>query len=147
MTVQEHTRDEQGAAPSIEAMLATAVEAFRVAGETPRLSRRLASAEVTCALHLTDLDIGLTALLDRDPVEVADHVLDDAQIRIHGSSEAWLPVFKEGNLGNALLRHELEWDGPVRQFLRIFPIFKTVYASVARGERHAGDGAGEDEGS
>lgn len=145
MTVQEEqTSDERGAGPGIEQMLATAVEAFRVAAETPRLCERLASANVTCALHLTDLDTGLTALLDRSPIEVVDRVEEDTDIRISGTAEQWLPVFTEGNLGIALLREQLEWHGPVRQFLRIFPIFKTVYASVARGERSAGDGVDED---
>ncbi len=142
MTVEEKSEQQQDAGPSLDDMLATAVEAFRVAAETPQLCERLASANVSCALHLTDLDLGLTARLDRSPIEVVDHVEPDPQIRIHGSSEAWLPVFRYGNLGIALLRKELEWEGPVRQFLRVFPIFKTVYASVARGERHAGDGVG-----
>lgn len=142
--MQEQTREEHDAGPSVEDMLATAVEAFRVAAETPHLNERLASADVTCALHLTDLDIGLTAQLDRSPIGVLDHVEEGSRIRIHGTSEAWLPVFRHGNLGIALLRHELEWEGPVRQFLRVFPIFKTVYASVARGERSAGDGVDAD---
>src|SRR3954452_12479930 len=103
-------------------MFKVAVEAFRVAAEVPERSRRMADANTTCAMHITDLDPGLTALLDRDPIEVVDEVLPDAEARIYGTSEEWLPVFKKGNITIALVRNELHFDGPVREFLRVFPL-------------------------
>lgn len=123
--------------PSIEQMMEMAVEAFRVVAEDRDKCRRMADAGTTCALHVTDLgtDAGLTALLDRDPIDVADHVLPDARSRIHGPSSAWLPVFLKGNLGIAIARGELQFEGPVREFLRVFPIFRSAYAEVARGRR------------
>jgi hypothetical protein len=123
--------------PGIEQMLKVAVEAFRVVAEDAGKSRRMADATTTCALHITDIGetTGFTALLDRDPIEVVDHVLPDAVSRIHGPSEAWLPVFLTGNLGIAILRGDLKFEGPVREFLRVFPIFRTAYAEVARGRR------------
>lgn len=122
-----------GDAPSIESMLATAIDAFRVVAQDEALGERLARAETTCALHVGEN--GLTALLDREPIDVLDHAIDDAESHIHGSEEDWLPVFTNGNLGIALARGELTWTGPVRKFLRIFPIFRTVYADVALGRR------------
>lgn len=125
--------------PGIEQMVQVAVEAFRVVAEDRGKSRRMADAGTTCALHVTDLgaDGGLTALLDRDPIDVADRALADAQSRIFGTTEAWLPVFLKGNLGIAILRGELQFEGPVRDFLRVFPIFRTAYSEVARGRRSA----------
>ena len=114
-------------------MFRVAVEAFRVAGEDPERSRRMADADLTCAMHITDIDQGLTALLDRNPIEVVDSVLPDADARIYGTADEWLPVFQKGNIGIALARGELHFEGPVREFLRVFPLFRTAYAQVARG--------------
>ena len=119
--------------PTVEEMVAVAAEAFRAAAQDQNLNERLARGDTSCALHVGDY--GLTALLDRDPIEVADEPLADAESHIHGSEEAWQPVFTEGNLGIALARGELTWNGPVRKFLRVFPIFRTVYAEVALGHR------------
>lgn len=127
--------DERDGHPSIEDMIEVAVEAFRVLAEDEHKCRRMADADTTCALHVTDVgeDGGLTALLDRAPIEVADRVLPDARSRIYGTTEAWLPVFLKGNLGIAIVRGELSYEGPVREFLRVFPIFRSAYAEVARG--------------
>jgi len=136
MSVDQQTRDM--GTPSVERMLATAVEALCAAAEDRVLNDRLARADTTCALHLTDVELGLTALLDRSPIDVAPRVLDDAESRIYGTAAQWMPVFASGTLGIALVRGELQWEGPVRKFLRVFPIFRTVYADVARGRRRAG---------
>ena len=130
----------QGAGhPSIEQMIQVAVEAFRVLAEDRVKGGRMADAATTCALHVTDVgtDGGLTALLDREPIEVVDRVLPDARSRIYGPTEMWLPVFLKGNLGIAVARGELEYEGPVREFLRVFPIFRSAYGDVARGKRSA----------
>ena len=118
--------------PPVEEMLWVAVDAFRAVADDAEKSRRMADAGLSCALHITDLDVGLTALLDRDPIGVEEHVRADATARIYGDSEAWLPVFLKGNLGIALARGELQFQGPVREFLRVFPIFRTAYAELAR---------------
>ena len=138
----EHGEERSGgngsAHPSLESMIQTAIEAFRVVAEIEHLSRRMADAETTCALHVTDIgeNGGLTALLDRYPIEVVDHVVS-SESRIYGPSEVWLPVFTGGNLVIAVVRGELRYEGPVRKFLRVFPIFRTAYAEVARGRRSA----------
>ena len=121
--------------PPVEEMLWVAVDAFRAIADDREKSKRMADAGLSCALHITDLDIGLTALLDQDPIGVEEHVRPDATARIHGESDAWLPVFLKGNLGIAIARGELQFDGPVREFLRVFPIFRTAYAEVARGRK------------
>jgi hypothetical protein len=126
-------------APSIDHMLATAADALRAGAADPVLGERLARAETTCAMRVGDR--GLTALLDREPIEVVEQVLDHAEVRIEGSEEAWLPVFLNGNLGIALARGELTWSGPVRKYLRVFPIFRTLYGDVVRGRRGAGAAA------
>jgi hypothetical protein len=119
-------------------MLATAVEAFRAGAEDPLLDERLARAQTTCSMTVGDR--GLTALLDREPIEALEYPIEDAEIHIWGSEEDWLPVFRDGNLGIALARGELAWSGPVRKYLRVFPIFRTLYADVARGRRRAPSG-------
>lgn len=130
--------------PSIPEMFEVAVDAFRVIGEDAERSRRMADAGVVCAMHITDLGQGLTALLDRDPIEVVEHVLPDAQARIFGDAQAWLPVFLTGNIGIAILRGELDFEGPVREFLRVFPIFRTAYAELVRGAVAAPAGGHDD---
>ncbi|MEA2171874.1 MAG: hypothetical protein QOF76_5174 [Solirubrobacteraceae bacterium] len=132
--------------PKVEDMFRVAVEAFRVIGEDKEKSRRMSDAGLTCAMHITDLDEGLTALLDRNPIEVEDKVLPDAQARIFGTSEAWLPVFLKGNIGIVIARGELEYEGPVREFLRVFPIFRTAYADVARGKVSKSSNGGRSDG-
>lgn len=124
--------------PSVQDMFQVAVEAFRVVGEDEERSRRMADAGMTCAMHITDMDTGLTALLDRHPIEVVDEVLPDADARIYGTADEWLPVFRKGNIGIAVARGELNYEGPVREFFRVFPIFRTAYAQVARGARSEG---------
>lgn len=121
--------------PPVEEMLWVAVDAFRAVADDREKSRRMADAGLTCALEITDLDIGLTALLDRDPIGVEDHVLPGADARIFGPSDMWLPVFLKGNLGIAIARGELQFQGPVREFLRVFPIFRTAYADLARSSK------------
>lgn len=123
--------------PSIENMIEIAVEAFRAVGDDRAKSRRMADAATTCALEVTGLDgtAGITALLDRDPIEVVERPLPDAVSRIYGPAEAWLPVFRKGNLGIALARGELAFEGPVREFLRVFPIFRSTYRDVVLGRR------------
>jgi hypothetical protein len=127
-------------------MFKMAVEAFRVAAEDPERSRRMSATDTTCAMHITDMDSGLTALLDRDPIEVVDEVLPDAKSRIYGTAEEWLPVFTKGNIGIALARGELHYEGPVREFLRVFPLFRTAYGEVARGKRRKASNNGESRG-
>lgn len=115
----------------IHEMLGTAVDAFRLLSADSGRSHRMADAGLTCALHVTDLDVGLTALLDRDPIDVEERVRPDAVARIFGTAEAWVPVFLKGNLGIAIARGELEYEGPVREFLRVFPIFRTAYGELS----------------
>lgn len=143
MSLTEHDGRRSGTHPSVEQMIQTAIEAFRVVADQEDYSRRMADAETTCALHVTDIgtDGGLTALLDRHPIEVVDHVVE-SESRIYGDKEAWLPVFTGGNLGIAIARGQLSYEGPVRKFLRVFPIFRTAYAEVARGRRSNGKGNG-----
>jgi hypothetical protein len=127
-------------------MFKVAVEAFRIVGEDPERSRRMADAQTTCAMHITDIDTGLTALLDRDPIEVVDEVLPDAKSRIYGTADEWLPVFQKGNIGIAIARGDLNYEGPVREFLRVFPLFRTAYAQVARGSRSEASTNGDERG-
>jgi hypothetical protein len=131
--------------PKVEDMFRMAVEAFRVVGEDKEKSRRMADADITCVMEITDLKSGLTAKLDRNPIEVTDQV-ESADARIFGTAEAWLPVFLRGNIGIAIARGELEYEGPVREFLRVFPIFRTAYADVARGKRSSSSNGGGGDG-
>jgi hypothetical protein len=123
-------------------MVATAIDAFRVASGDAALGERLANAGTTCSCHVGER-MGFTALLDRAPIDVLDHPAEEAESHIAGSEEAWEPVFRNGNLSVALARGELTWTGPVRKFLRVFPIFRTVYADVALGRRGEGGADGE----
>lgn len=123
----------EGRTPDLEQMFQTGVRAFQLAAEEEWICKRLAHTGTTCAWKVSDTELGLTALLDRSPIEVAEEAQDDAEIQIYGGEEAWLSVFSgETHLGMALARGELEWTGPVRKFLVIFPIFRRAYRDAAR---------------
>lgn len=128
---QEIDGAQPSSTPSLEEMFGTAAEAFRLAANEEWICGRMAGADTTCAWHVTDADFGLTALLDRKPIEVVEEAQDDAEIHICGSEEAWLPVFSgQKHMGIALAEGELDWSGPVRKFLGIFPIFRRAYVDV-----------------
>lgn len=126
-------RPDEANTPSYDAMIDLVARAFESAAEHEHYGPRLAQAGTTIAL-----DFGarqLTVRLDREPIEVEEGADSGAESSISGTEEQWMPIFVGGNIGIALARGELEWSGPVRKFLRIFPIFRHVYATLARGNR------------
>lgn len=121
--------------PSASEVVETVREAIEVVAQDPTRNARLADAETACALEVTDAGVAVTFRFDRSPVALEDGVSPDAHAHISGPLAAWQPVFEKGNLGIAVGRGELEWDGPVREFLRVFPIVRTAYRDVVRGDR------------
>ncbi len=123
----------EGRTPSYDEMIDLVAHAFESAAEHEHYGPRMAQADTTIALDFGER--GLTVRLDREPIEVEDGLDPDAESSISGTEEEWMPIFIGGNIGIALARGELQWTGPVRKFLRIFPIFRHVYATLARGDR------------
>ena len=91
------------------------------------LHDRLALAATTITLTLADeADLSITLLLDRSPIEVIDGFADaESQMWIASVDLAriWSPDFY---LPMAIAKGRIRIAGPVRKFLRIVPILRTV---------------------
>ena len=92
------------------------------------LNDRLALASTTIAITLADEpELSATLLLDRSPIEVVDGITSDAESQIWIASvdleRIWSPDFY---LPMAIAKGRIRVAGPVRKFLRIVPILRTV---------------------
>ena len=92
------------------------------------LDDRLALASTTIAITLADEpEMSATLLLDRTPIEVVDGITSDAESQIWITSvdleRIWSPDFY---LPMAIAKGRIRVAGPVRKFLRIIPILRTV---------------------
>lgn len=99
--------------------------AIETAADDPRLSSVLSRANTTVRIQLADdPELGVTLLLDRDPVELVDDAID-AEVslnivsvdlaRLH-SSDFHLPM--------AIVRGRVGYEGPIRKFLRVTPVIR-----------------------
>jgi hypothetical protein len=99
---------------------------FLQAADDAQLGSRLALARTTVHIHYTD-EVGVTLRLDRTPIEAEPRVVGDVEIEIWGSPESFLDfTFGRRHLAMAVLRGEVEYLGPIRKFLRIVPILRSL---------------------
>jgi len=107
-------------------------------------SLRLAHADTSVLFH-TDggPERGVTLLLDRVPCAVAEHP-EPAEIEIH-LPQAAVRAFAHGELSMtaAILSGEARASGPVRKYLEVDPILRSLLATVGVGV----DGRGWDRGA
>jgi hypothetical protein len=122
-------RERGRAGAAARAYTRAALDRFRAAMETAaqdeRLSLVLARANTTVRICLADdRELGVTLLLDRDPVEVVGRDAPaEVEIWIVSADLARLysPDF---HLAMAITRGRVRFAGPVRKFLRVTPVVR-----------------------
>jgi phospholipid/cholesterol/gamma-HCH transport system ATP-binding protein len=129
--VPEHSR----AHAQSERVLETFAAAIEAAADDPEISRRLALADTRVELILADEpDLSLVLLLDRTPIELCrgrgngDHD-DDAEVKLEIASFDLNHLLSgEFKLAMAIARGRVRASGPVRKFLTIVPILRSLQA-------------------
>ncbi|MHB8692040.1 MAG: hypothetical protein ACYDHH_12410 [Solirubrobacteraceae bacterium] len=108
-----------------EAALDRFTVAMRAAASDERLSEVLARAKTTVWIQLADEpDLGVTLLLDRNPVEIVDgHTDTEVEISIVSADldRLYSPDF---HLAMAIARGRVRYSGFVRKFLQITPVVR-----------------------
>jgi hypothetical protein len=108
-----------------EAALDRFTAAMRAAASDERLSEVLARAKTTVWVQLADEpDLGVTLLLDRNPVEIVDgHTDTEVEIAIVSADldRLYSPEF---HLPMAIARGRVRYTGHVRKFLQVTPVIR-----------------------
>jgi hypothetical protein len=122
------TPAESSARPDAERALEEFTTTLETGVRDKGLHDRLALASTTIAITLADEpELSATLLLDRSPIEVIDGITSDAESQIWIASvdleRIWSPDFY---LPMAIAKGRIRVAGPVRKFLRIVPILRTV---------------------
>jgi hypothetical protein len=120
--------EQSSARPDAERALEQFTSTLETGVSDKGLHDRLALASTTIAVTLADEpDLSVTLLLDRAPIEVVDGIVADAESQIWIASvdleRIWSPDFY---LPMAIAKGRIRIIGPVRKFLRIVPILRTV---------------------
>jgi phospholipid/cholesterol/gamma-HCH transport system ATP-binding protein len=113
-----------------ERVLDAFASAIESAADDPELSRRFALADTTVEVILADEpDLSLTLFLDRTPIEVRSGGDGDAEITLEiASFDLAHLVSGEFKLAMAIARGRVRASGPVRTFLSVVPILRTLQA-------------------
>lgn len=102
---------------------------FLQAASDERLGSRLALARTTVHIHFSD-DVGVTLLLDRSPIEAEPRIVGTAEVQLWGSADKFYDYATgKRHLAMAIMHGDLEYQGPVRKFLRIVPMLRSFDAS------------------
>ncbi len=122
----EHSR----AHAQSERVLDAFASAIESAADDPELSRRLALADTTVEVVLADEpDLSLTLFLDRTPIEVRSGGDDEAEVILQiASFDLAHLVSGEFKLAMAIARGRVRASGPVRKFLSVVPILRSLQA-------------------
>jgi hypothetical protein len=100
---------------------------FETAREDDRIGRRLAQAQTTVQVDLADEpDLCVTLLLDRSPIEIlnGEHASEvEMTLSSVDLDRMWSRDF---HLPMAIARGRVGVRGPVRKFLRVMPIVRTL---------------------
>jgi len=114
---------------------------FNGGAHDPRLGERLASAQTTVHIHYSET-AGVTLDLTKVPIHAEPTIRGDAEVQLYGTPELFVEmVNREKQMAMAITRGELAYEGPVRKFLRIVPIMRSLDFSMweeLRGDRSNG---------
>jgi hypothetical protein len=106
---------------------------FLQAAHDEHLGDRLSLANTTVHIHFTDT-VGVTLRLDSSPIQAEPRIVGEAEIKLWGSADKFLTYARgERHLAMAIMYGEVEWEGPVRKFLRIVPILRSFDFGVWSG--------------
>lgn len=92
------------------------------------LSRRLAASRTVVHVHLTDAnDQGFTVFFDEHPARAETGYVGQAETHIYSTTEYWMNVILgQEHLGLLIAKGRVEYDGPVRKFLRATPMMRRL---------------------
>lgn len=110
------------------------VQMLKLAAADELVGKRLALAQTTLQVHFVDAEpLVITVLLDREPVEVTDRALGEAEVHIFIKTRD-VDRFWTGDLelAIAIISGEVTYQGPVRKVLRIVPILRRFVDTYRR---------------
>jgi len=129
--------------PSAERLAELTAEWFATGADNPHLGARLALADTVVHFHFTDT-AGVTLMLDRTPIEALPRIVGEAEVEIWISPEQVLKMLRrEEQMAMLISEGEIDYRGPVRKFLRIVPILRSLDYSMW-GELLSAEGPAED---
>lgn len=103
---------------------------FNTAAHDARLGERLALAETTVHIHYSE-HAGVTIDLTRAPISAEPDIVGTAEVELYGTPELFYEIVtRQKQMAMAITRGELAYEGPVRKFLRIVPILRSLDFSM-----------------
>jgi hypothetical protein len=110
------------------------------AGKDAQLGQRLALADTRVHVHFTD-NAGVTFILDETPIHAENKIVGDAEIQMWGSAELFYDLIRrKKQMAMTIMYGELKYRGPVRKFLRIVPILRSIDFTPYRDLNENGNG-------
>lgn len=102
---------------------------FEGANES-RLAERLVLAQTVVHIHFTD-NVGVTLDLTKTPITAEPEIVGSSEVQMYGTPEIFLEIIRrEKQMAMAITRGEVAYEGPVRKFLRIVPILRSLDFTV-----------------
>jgi hypothetical protein len=92
------------------------------------LSRRLAASHTVVHIHLHDADDhGFTVFFDEHPAHAESGYVGNAECQIYCTTDQWMKVILgQEHLGLQIIKGNIEYEGPVRKFLRATPMMRRL---------------------
>lgn len=98
------------------------------------LSRRLAASRTVVHVHLTDAnDQGFTVFFDEHPARSEAGYVGNAETHIYSTLQNWTDIILgQEHLGLLIAKGKVEYDGPVRKFMRATPMMRRLDVDFLR---------------
>ncbi|MCK9250607.1 MAG: SCP2 sterol-binding domain-containing protein [Solirubrobacteraceae bacterium] len=128
------------ATATAEELVDLLVRFFDGGSHDQELAERVAFANTTMAIHLTDAahEVGCTVHLTGTPIEAVHGIDPNAEIQIYTTTKVMLDVVAgRSAMSMAIAAGDIQYTGPVRKFLRVAPILQRFDFSIWRG--HVGE--------
>lgn len=99
---------------------------FNSGATDQRIGERLALAQTTVHIHFSET-AGVTLDLTKAPIHAEPDIVGTAEVQLYGTPELFVDmVTRKTQMAMAITRGELAYEGPVRKFLRIIPILRSL---------------------
>jgi hypothetical protein len=99
---------------------------FNSGATDQRIGERLALAQTTVHIHFSET-AGVTLDLTKAPIHAEPDIVGQAEVQMYGTPELFVDmVTRKTQMAMAITRGELAYEGPVRKFLRIVPILRSL---------------------
>ncbi|MGE4425239.1 MAG: hypothetical protein AB7G37_02165 [Solirubrobacteraceae bacterium] len=124
------------ATASAEELVDLLVRFFDGGSHDQELAERVAFANTTMAIHLTDAarETGCTVHLTRIPLECVPGIDANAEIQVYTPTKVLLDVIAGRRaMSMAIADGDIQYTGPVRKFLRVAPILQRFDFDIWRG--------------